>query len=57
MFFAHYIAGWIGIPTGIVIAALFILRKRGMEYRARRQQARKTTTPAQPQQPTRSQGE
>ncbi|WP_369394376.1 hypothetical protein AB5J72_47675 [Streptomyces sp. CG1] len=53
MFLAHYIAGWIGIPTGIVIAALFILRKRGMELRARRQQTRKSTAPVQPQRPAR----
>jgi hypothetical protein len=37
---AHHIAAWLGIPVGIVIAALVILRKRGMELRARRQQAR-----------------
>jgi hypothetical protein len=37
---AHYIATWLGIPTGIVIAAMLILRKKGMELRARRQQAR-----------------
>jgi hypothetical protein len=29
MFIAHDIAGWLGIPTGIVIAALIILRKKG----------------------------
>ena len=37
---AHHIAAWFGIPVGIVIAAMVILRKRGMELRARRQQAR-----------------
>lgn len=37
---AHHIAAWLGIPIGIVIAAMVILRKRGMELRARRQQAR-----------------
>jgi hypothetical protein len=37
---AHHIATWLGIPTGIVIAAMLILRKKGMELRARRQQAR-----------------
>jgi hypothetical protein len=37
---AHHIAEWLGIPTGIVIAALMILRKKGMAWRARRQQAR-----------------
>jgi hypothetical protein len=38
--FAHDIAGWLGIPIGIVIAAMVIVRKRGMALRARRQQAR-----------------
>lgn len=37
---AHHIAAWLGIPAGIVIAALVILRKKGMALRARRQQAR-----------------
>jgi hypothetical protein len=37
---AHHIAEWLGIPTGIVIAAMMILRKKGMALRARRQQAR-----------------
>jgi hypothetical protein len=40
---AHHIAEWLGIPTGIVIAALMILRKQGMALRARRQQARAAT--------------
>lgn len=40
MFIAHDIAGWLGIPTGIVIAALIILRKKGMALRARRKQQR-----------------
>ncbi|MGN5380867.1 hypothetical protein ACQ4WX_38375 [Streptomyces lasalocidi] len=53
MFLAHYIAGWIGIPTGIVIAALLILRKRGLQLRARRQQARTSTGPVEPQRPAR----
>jgi hypothetical protein len=35
---AHHIAAWLGIPAGIVIAALVILRKKGMALRARRQQ-------------------
>lgn len=38
MFIAHNIAGWLGIPTGIVVAALIILRKKGMALRARRKQ-------------------
>jgi hypothetical protein len=37
---AHHIAAWLGIPAGIVIAAMVILRKRGMDLRARRQRAR-----------------
>jgi hypothetical protein len=37
---AHHIAEWLGIPTGIVIAAMMILRKQGMALRTRRQQAR-----------------
>jgi hypothetical protein len=37
---AHHIAEWLGIPTGIVIAAMMTLRKQGMALRARRQQAR-----------------
>jgi hypothetical protein len=40
MFIAHDIAGWLGIPTGIVIAALIILRKKGMALRASRKQHR-----------------
>ena len=43
---AHYIAAWLGIPIGIVIAAMVILRKRGMELRARSQQAREASLPA-----------
>jgi hypothetical protein len=37
---AHHIAAWLSIPVGIVIAALVILRKKGMALRARRQKAR-----------------
>jgi lysylphosphatidylglycerol synthetase-like protein (DUF2156 family) len=40
MFIAHDIAGWLGIPAGIVIAALIILRKKGMALRARKKQDR-----------------
>lgn len=40
MFIAHDLATWLGIPAGIVIAALIILRKKGMALRARRKQAR-----------------
>ena len=46
MFIAHDIAGWIGVPVGIVIAALIILRKKGMALRARRKQARAGSPPA-----------
>jgi len=45
MFIAHDIAGWLGIPTGIVIAALFILRKKGMAMRASRQGQRASRQP------------
>jgi hypothetical protein len=38
MFIAHDIAGWLGIPTGIVIAGLIILRRKGIALRARRKQ-------------------
>jgi hypothetical protein len=38
--FAHDIAGWLGVPAGVVIAATIILRRRGMALRARRLQAR-----------------
>ena len=37
---AYHIAAWLGIPAGIVIATMVILRKKGMALRARRQQAR-----------------
>ena len=47
----HHIAAWLGIPVGIVIAAMVILRKRGMELRARRQQAREGSRPAARQRP------
>jgi 3-methyladenine DNA glycosylase Mpg len=38
MFFAHDIASWLGIPAGVVIAAMIILRRKGMQLRARRKQ-------------------
>jgi hypothetical protein len=54
MFLAHYISGWLGIPAGIVIVALLILRKQGKALRARRKQARAAaatgTTPTSPTQ-------
>jgi hypothetical protein len=40
MFIAHDIAEWLGIPAGIVIAALIILRKMGMALRASRKRKR-----------------
>jgi hypothetical protein len=46
MFLAHDIATWLGIPAGIVIAALIILRKRGMAAMRARKQARATVLPA-----------
>jgi hypothetical protein len=48
---AHHIAAWLGIPAGIVIAAMVILRKKGMALRARRQQARDASRPAPGQRP------
>jgi hypothetical protein len=45
VFLAHYIAEWLGIPTGIVIAAMIILRRKGMALRARRKQARTASQP------------
>jgi hypothetical protein len=39
-FIAHTVAGWIGIPTAFVIAAMVLLRKYGKQLHARRQQAR-----------------
>jgi hypothetical protein len=30
MFFAHDIATWLGIPAGVVIAGMIILRHRGL---------------------------
>jgi hypothetical protein len=47
MFIAHDIAGWLGIPAGIVIAAMIILRRKGMAFRARRKQARAGQGPDQ----------
>jgi len=54
MFIAHDIAGWLGIPTGIVLAALIILRKKGIalwasrkQQRARRQLISDQPTPGQ----------
>jgi len=48
---AHHIAAWLGIPAGVVVVALFILRKAGMALRARRQQARDASRPAPGQRP------
>jgi hypothetical protein len=47
--FAHDIAGWLGVPTGIVIAVMIILRRRGMALRAQRLQAREADQSAQGQ--------
>jgi hypothetical protein len=43
---AHHIAAWLGIPIAMVI-----LRKRGMELRARRQEAREASRSASRQRP------
>lgn len=42
---AHHIASWLGIPVGIVIVAMFVLRKVGMTIRDRRKQAREASQP------------
>lgn len=46
IFLAHHIAGWLGIPTGVLIAVLIILRKKGMAAMKARRQARQAA--AQP---------
>jgi hypothetical protein len=38
VFFAHDIAAWLGIPTGVVIVIMLIMRKRLKELRVRRKQ-------------------
>jgi hypothetical protein len=53
---AHHIAAWLGIPAGVVIAAMVILRKKGMELHARRQQAR-TSGKSAPRQQRETQSE
>jgi hypothetical protein len=40
MFFAHDIAEWLGIPAGIVIAVMIIVRKQGMAAWNRHKQTR-----------------
>ena len=42
MFIAHYLSGWLGISTGIVIAVLLVLRRGGKALRARRKQRSST---------------
>jgi hypothetical protein len=39
-FIAHDIAGWVGVPTALVIVGMVMLRKWGKGRRARRQVAR-----------------
>ena len=46
MFFAHGIAAWLGIPTGVVIVIMLILRKHLRELRVRHKQHRQATAPA-----------
>lgn len=48
---AHHIAAWLGIPVGIVIAAMIVLRKKGIALRARRQHARDASRSASGQRP------
>ncbi|MFF7188948.1 hypothetical protein ACFZAR_27675 [Streptomyces sp. NPDC008222] len=38
MFIAHYLAGWLGVSTGMVIASLLLLRRGGTALRGRRMQ-------------------
>jgi hypothetical protein len=40
MFFAHDIAAWLGVPAGIVIAVMIIVRRRGMAAWNRHKQTR-----------------
>jgi hypothetical protein len=44
-FIARDLAGWLGIPTGIVVATLVVLRKQDKQLRARRQQTRAARRP------------
>ncbi len=46
MFFAHGIAAWLGIPTGVAIVIMLILRKRLKELRVARKQHRQAAAPA-----------
>jgi hypothetical protein len=46
VFFAHGIAAWLGIPTGVVIVIMLILRKRLRELRVRHKQHRQAAAPA-----------
>lgn len=48
---AHHLAAWLGIPAGIIVVAMFALRKVGMALRDRRQQARDDSRPAYGQRP------
>jgi hypothetical protein len=36
MFLAHHIATWLGIPAGVVIAGMIVLRRKGRALRDRR---------------------
>ncbi|WP_160311293.1 hypothetical protein [Streptacidiphilus anmyonensis] len=42
MFFAHDIATWIGLPTGLVMAAMFVLRKHAKDLHGSRRQSRQS---------------
>jgi hypothetical protein len=38
-FLAHHIASWLGIPAGVVIAGMLMLRKKGTARMAHREQS------------------
>lgn len=48
---AHHLAAWLGIPAGVIVVAMFALRKVGMALRDRRRQARDASRPAYGQRP------
>jgi hypothetical protein len=50
MFFAHDIAAWLGVPAGIVIAVMIIVRRRGMAAWNRHKQTRAAGRSASSQQ-------
>jgi hypothetical protein len=47
-FITRDLAGWIGVPVVLVIAAMMVLRRVGKQLRVRRQQAHDDRPPAAP---------